>query len=626
MTENTTIVGAVIAATLLTPFAGIAGQAQPAHPRLAEENDIQFKALWNGETLGTGARRPTASQWEWGEKHLIKTKSVKWNRLGLARANAARKARGLRELAARDGAGKTFERDTVGAKGGKARPPEDPIVVVPATIDNSTLKYFPPIRSQGGLNSCAQFAAVYYTLTHMTAMANDWDAKTGGDAFRLSPKWTYNMINGGQNAGSWHYDAYSIAKKHGVALWADFPYDSNYREWCMNPDAWRTAVCLRADEAGKIRNMDADAGLALVKEMLVNGFVLNFATYINSWQWSTIKDDPATTADDAYAGKSCVSSVAGTSGGHSMTIVGYSDDVWTDLNGNDRVDAGEKGALRIANSWGSGWNEGGFCWVSYAALSTPNSAFSSECLFWYNEATWVTARTNYEPQLVAEFTLNHAKRGQINMSLGYSDLTSSSPTTQWIPERVLYYSGGNYAFNGTTIACDATFCLDLTDLVPPTAGTHRYYVKMADSLTGDTATMRSFSLVDATTGSTVGGSTYPVLADGSDVLVYADVDSDATPSNVILATPEQITVATARGTVHLSWLDTSENESGFTIERSLRTGKTYGPYEEIASVSADVTSFFDSINSGSYKYRVQAFDSATGNTSPYSTSVTVRVK
>ena len=212
------------------------------------------------------------------------------------------------------------------------------------------------------------------------------------------------------------------------------------------------------------------------------------------------------------------------------------------------------------------------------------------------------------------------------MSLGYSDLTSTTPTTQWIPERVLYYSGGNYAFNGTTIACDATFCLDLTDLVPPTAGTHRYYVKMADSLTGDTATMRSFSLVDATTGSTVGGSAYPVLADGSDVLVYADVDSDATPSNVILAIPEQITVATARGTVHLSWLDTSENESGFTIERSLRTGKTYGPYEEIASVSADVTSFFDSINSGSYKYRVQAFDSATGNTSPYSASVTVRVK
>ncbi|MBL7114938.1 MAG: C1 family peptidase [Kiritimatiellae bacterium] len=626
MTNAQTSIGVAVAMVSLVPLATHGKQEQPAHPRSTEENNIQFTALWNGETLGTGARRPNATQWKWGENNLIKTKGVRWNALGLQRANSKRKANGLKMLTKDNVIGKTFERDSVGAKGGKAKPPEDPVTVIPATVDNSTLKYFPPIRSQGGLNSCAQFAAVYYTLTHMTAMANEWDAKTGGDAFRLSPKWTYNMVNGGQNAGSWHYDAYSIAKKHGIALWTDFPYDSDYREWCMNPDAWRAAVCLRAKEAGKIRNMDSDAGLDLVKEMLVNGYILNFATYINSWQWTPIKDDPETEADDAYIGKNCVYGVAGTSGGHTMTIVGYSDDVWIDLNSNDRIDNGEKGALRIANSWGTGWNEGGFCWIAYSALSKPNSDYSDEGIFWYNEATWVTARTNYEPQLVAEFTLNHAKRCQINMSLGYSDPTSTTPSTQWIPERILYYSGGNYAFDGTTTSCDATFCLDLTDLVPASSGTHRYYIKLADSLTGDTATMRAFSLVDATTGTIKSSSTVPVYADGSQTLVYADVDSSVPEPSVVLTAPEQLTATTVRGSVMLSWNDTSTNESGFYIERSQRTGKSYSAFTRIATTSEDATSHTDLVSSGSYRYRLQAFDSSTQDTSPYSTAVTVRVK
>ncbi len=45
----------------------------------------------------------------------------------------------------------------------------------------------------------------------------------------------------------------------------------------------------------------------------------------------------------------------GYDGSHAMTIVGYNDAVWTDINSNGVIDAGEKGAFRIANSWGTGW-------------------------------------------------------------------------------------------------------------------------------------------------------------------------------------------------------------------------------------------------------------------------------
>src|SRR5204863_4321126 len=137
----------------------------------------------------------------------------------------------------------------------------------------------------------------------------------------------------------------------------------------------------------------------------LNGYVLNFATYINSWQWNTIGNDPAITSDDAFAGKACAYMVNGSSGGHAMTIVGFNDDIWVDLNGDGLVTANEKGALRIANSWGTGWGEAGFCWVSYQALRTPNPAYASEGLFWYNEATWITARSTYQPKAIAQFTV-----------------------------------------------------------------------------------------------------------------------------------------------------------------------------------------------------------------------------
>jgi C1A family cysteine protease len=380
---------------LVAAMAGVVAAAQPNAPAY-EENDLLFRAP-DGGLMGTGARRPNAEQWAWGEEHMIHPNRIKFNALGLARLNAARAARGQSPLDASqvELAPLGAEAQVAGADQAVAAPG-----ALPPYVDNSALPYFPPIRSQGSLNSCAQFSAVYYTLTYMTALARNWDAKSGGDSYRFSPKWTYNMLNGGENVGSWHYDAYAIAQKHGIATWADFPYDGDYRAWCLNPTAWRNALYVRADQTGKTTGLNGDTGLNQLKQLLVNGYILNFATYINSWQWHVIGNDPATTADDAFAGKQCVASVNGTSGGHAMTIVGYDDDIWVDLNGDGLVTANEKGALRIANSWGTGWGEAGFCWLAYQALRTRNPASSSEGVFWYDEAAWVTARASYQPQLI----------------------------------------------------------------------------------------------------------------------------------------------------------------------------------------------------------------------------------
>ena len=251
-------------------------------------------------------------------------------------------------------------------------------------------------------------------------------------------------------------------------------------------------------------NTHTDSGIAQVKQMLLNGYILNIPTYINSWKWMEISDDPATADDDGFAGSSGVAWVAGTSGYHAMTVVGYNDEIWMDINGNHIVDSGEKGAFRIANSWGSGWHEGGFAWMAYDALKNPSAvegALSTTRIYgWYpSRAHWVTARAGYAPKVIGRFSLNHLKRNHLRITLGSSDVSRSEATTLWRPEMV-YNQGGAYGFDGTTNAVTGNFVFDLTDLLPSGGGLQTYYLNVQDDTSGDAATLSGFTVIDLAHG------------------------------------------------------------------------------------------------------------------------------
>jgi len=482
------------------------------------------------EPYKTGLPELTDKELQRQNRHMFKVKKVKLNKLGFKRINRwrvkKRKNKFSETLLHLSKTGDELEvvqgEDTVS---------EDsfplPSAGLPGYVDNSQLKYFPPIRSQGSLNSCGVFSGVYYTMTHMHAMAKDLDAKDGGDAFRLSPKWAYNMVNGGANAGTWYYWAYEIGQAHGVATWDEFPYDSNYRSWNLDPFVWESSLYRKFDQYGYVMNTHTQTGIDQVKQMLLNGYVLNFPTYINSWNWKTIGNDPDTTEDDAFAGKRCAYFVNGTSGYHAMTVVGYNDNIWVDINGNNAVDAGEKGAFRIANSWGTGWGESGFAWMAYDALKNPSAVAGGpsdgRVYGWSpSRAHWVTAKSEYYPKLIGRFTVNHLKRDHLRMSIGVSDVEDSSPSTIHIPE-MIYNQGGAYGFDGTANAQSATFVYDFTDFLPEDSGIKRYYIGMQDDTTGDEALLESFVLIDVANGDFETSSVeIPSSADNG--RVYATVD------------------------------------------------------------------------------------------------------
>ena len=71
-------------------------------------------------------------------------------------------------------------------------------IALPRYVDNRLLPSFPPIGDQGQQGSCVAWATTYYQATHEVGLANGTNNKTG-PAKILSPKWTYNMINSGQD-------------------------------------------------------------------------------------------------------------------------------------------------------------------------------------------------------------------------------------------------------------------------------------------------------------------------------------------------------------------------------------------------------------------------------------------
>jgi hypothetical protein len=280
----------------------------------------------------------------------------------------------------------------------------------------------------------------------------------------------------------------------------------------MNPAIWSKAIGYRAQNFGQLYNTNIDELINAAKAQLANGHLFVIGTYVNSWVQRVIVNDPSTTEDDAFVGQKVASYASNTNdGGHGMTMVGYNDNLWTDLNGNGKVDSGEKGAFKIANSWGTyDWNKG-FRWVSYDALrvnsnvaatsSWPTTNRSSLGIIWPGNMYTLTV-TPYTPAMKAEVTLNHAKRGQLAISLGIGETTSTVPSATW-NSKAVYYTGGNYGFNGTSSAVDGTFYFDFTDLARSVAGTKRWFVGVSDNTAGNAATVKSFKLYQTTSSGDV---------------------------------------------------------------------------------------------------------------------------
>lgn len=273
----------------------------------------------------------------------------------------------------------------------------------PPSVDLSADAAFPPIINQRG-NSCTTYATTYYQFTYMV---NDYYNRDGSlPSNQYSPKWQYTVLAGGTiqdpalgnietNWGGTSFPrCFDFLDNHGALTWADFPHTaSNTHLWptASKQDKVREALNVRLgkwaggknyatfqiDSRGTPITFNESEVLDDVKCLLSLGYIMTV---------SVVSDAINKTQFDYQNGEVRLASNSGAHGGekvwcraysgsafHAMTVVGYDDNIWVDLNKDNVVQYGEQGAFKLANSWGTDFGNDGFIWVLYDALNDVSS-------------------------------------------------------------------------------------------------------------------------------------------------------------------------------------------------------------------------------------------------------------
>jgi PKD repeat protein len=108
-------------------------------------------------------------------------------------------------------------------------------------------------------------------------------------------------------------------------------------------------------------------------------------------------------------------------------------------------------------------------------------------------------------------------------------------------------------------------------------------------------------------------------ATGSDFVTIT-----VTSAPVTVAAPTNLTASVSGKTVTLRFTDNSSNEDGFYVERGVSGKKGATSWTRVATLGPNVTSFAQTVSSGTWLYRVQAFKGST--LSAYSNQVSARVR
>lgn len=203
-------------------------------------------------------------------------------------------------------------------------------------------KWCSPIEDQGSIGSCTAHSGVglleYY---ERRAFGNHLDASR-----LFLYKATRNLLKWTGDTGAYLRSTMKAMVLFGVPPESYWTYDTS--KYDDEPSAFLYAFAqsyqairyFRLDEPA----MSPSAVLKRVKEFLAAGYPSMFGF--------TVYGFGNDKGEIAYPGPG-----DSVQGGHAVVAIGYDD---------NRKIGGKKGAIKIRNSWGTGWGEGGYGWLPYA--------------------------------------------------------------------------------------------------------------------------------------------------------------------------------------------------------------------------------------------------------------------
>ncbi len=203
--------------------------------------------------------------------------------------------------------------------------------------------FLPPVGSQGAQQSCVAWSAAYYVYSYTVAQERHFEPSRVQQAmWEFSPSYVYNQAKqpgGGMNLKQ----ALAVLHDQGCATMAEMPYNPKDDSAIPSDQAKARARKFRnATPAYVFRYLEADS--QAIKTYLSERrqpFTTAIPLFSDFPQGPVAKDFVYNLTVDPTR--------KNLRGGHAVTVVGYDD---------------AKQAFRIVNSWGTGWGDKGFLWIS----------------------------------------------------------------------------------------------------------------------------------------------------------------------------------------------------------------------------------------------------------------------
>lgn len=328
----------------------------------------------------------------------------------------------------------------------------------------------PPVGNQGVQPSCTAWACGYYYKTFQEGLEYGWDLTNS--SYQMSPAFLFNLATGYDGMGTSLPQTLYILAFVGIAPLSTCPYDQHDHVTWPDETSFDCAGFFRTESNVYYVDIATPSGESHIKTRLADNklALLNVAIY-----------DNALYNIDYFDYNYCINSTprGNFMGYHNVCIVGYDDNRST-LDGN--------GAFKMVNSWGTGWGNEGYFWVSYQALSDPDIV--SPWTFFTDDRAVNPPNTHYTPDLKIAFRAVHALRNTCVIEVGLGNDSSPDWSKQVYPFDL---GGGNRPFPSHDIIVDIT---EARDNISAT-GNNNFYLKMTDNSSDSTSGLLSeFRLID----------------------------------------------------------------------------------------------------------------------------------
>lgn len=344
-------------------------------------------------------------------------------------------------------------------------------------VDNSKSKYFPPIISQVG-GSCAYASGVGYIYNYEFNALYDLDSSKPENIYNYLQ--VYAFLNGGEDHGGHAQKGWQFIAQNGVPNIKEaktktiFEWHSGYKSYLNGMDKGTASISkFNSGNPGEIEKM---------KQYLLdkgNGYggLIQFSAYADPFD-PTLYTGPHSEGSDYDA----IIPKFGVKGMHSMTIVGFDDEIEWDYDGEIK-----KGAFICANTWGEDWghyssgcktNKGRFYapYYAFTTLRQGNGGTGNggkDCLI-------VTVK-KIKADLVMKISLEHSSRNDIELEIGIANSKNATKPTKTISKKFMSHAGGDkpmtagYGNDSKTLE----FALNISELEQFITGTEvTYFLKV----------------------------------------------------------------------------------------------------------------------------------------------------